>query len=108
MSDLVERLLRGSFDARCEAVTALTAKDKEIETKTQAVADMARTIHDLQARAETAERERDEARAALKPFLPDPTMMNILWGDMDDEATGTHTVKLKHFRAARAVIKQGE
>jgi hypothetical protein len=30
-------------------------------------------------------------------------MMDILWGDMDDEATGTHTVKLKHFRAARAI-----
>ena len=53
-----------------------------------------------------AERERDEARAALKAFLPDPTMMDILWGDMDDEATGTHTMKLKHFRAARAVIEK--
>ena len=55
------------------------------------------------AAAETLRRERDEDRAALKPFVPDPTTMDILWGDMDDEAIGTHTIKLKHFRAARAI-----
>lgn len=61
-------------------------------------------IERLEARAEAAEAERDALAKALEPFLGDATMEQLLWGDMPDDATGTVTVQLRHFRRAREAL----
>jgi hypothetical protein len=60
---------------------------------------------DVESRAQAAEVERDRLREALRPFVPAEPMASLLWGDMDDDATGTITVKLADFRRAREALR---
>ena len=123
-SDLVEQLKqRGTWsdggkvweqDALCvAAATALEAKDKEIEALRERVkgtegdpeSSELPTWPELagywKARAETAERERDQAREALK-------QIKTVCEDNADVEHKDLALRFVHNAAARAVIEQGE
>jgi len=122
MTDLVERLrmmadpnqVGAHFNPLyAEAATALEAQAKELaalrgerDQMAEVLASpLADKVLEYAARAETAERERDEARAALKPFGDAADSLSEDHLDRMDlwESPAAMDITAGHLRAARAI-----